>query len=1009
MIDRLTPLSFSQLMRWIVNEQKKSGSIFGVRDFYQANPLKTLSIFNEKIETPFGPASGPHTQFAQSIIAAYASGCRFFELKTVSLSTDEDLKNPRIRAKYEGYNVEGAKNLSIEQAFEEYVKAWVALKVLSKEFQMGGSDGFVFNMCIGYDYDSISSPEITRFLNNMKDASKTDIYNDCVDYVRNNLSLFRNFTEDDLADITPNISSSVTIATHIVCSREEVEKMARYCLINRKLHTYVKLSATLLGYEYCRSTLNTMGYCDVMLGKEHFDSYFQYSDAQTIIENMQKIAAEEDLIFGIKLISGLPVVEHDDTLEQIYMSGKAIFPLATALAAKLSDDFGGQLRMTFSGGVDANNVEDVYEAGMWPITMSTTILKPGGFNRFKQFAYTFHDWRYADFDCTRTGMIKRMSEKVKQNSHFIKPMKPNTMVRAKMPIPLIDCFISPCKQGCPIEQDITTYLNLIDEERYADALRVIISKNPLPFVTGTICTHECMSSCTRNFYDKPVKIREAKLIAAQNGYDYVLKELTPCEPVGNKLKVAVVGGGPAGMSAAYFLARAGHEVTIYCDTPTTGGIVKFLIPEFRMPSERVNMDAAFLGKLGVNIKPDTHINNIDELKDYDKVILTLGAPVYKNIQIPGIEVIPALEFLKEYKATKGKPNVGNNIVVIGCGDTALDTARAARRIKGVENVYIVYRRTRRYMPASEDELLLAMSEGVQFMDMLMPYEYSEGFLKCHVTKMGDMDSEGRRIPIETSQIVHIKADCVIAAVGEAVDTDFYRINNIEVDDKGLPVVNEDTLETNIPNVFIAGDGRRGPLSVVDAIADARKVSDAILKEFEDLVIYKKSEDFNSGKRIDSRNASDNRLSGLYSKKGILREPHYRNDFGRCLDCAKLCENCVDVCPNRANVEIKVPGNPVPQVIHVDRLCNECGNCKTFCPYVGAPYQEKFTLFDTLDDFYSSDNEGCVFTHDGSAFTIRLDGQIKSVSRIEAAEFNGINMKLCNLIATIYQDYRYLIY
>jgi putative selenate reductase len=290
----------------------------------------------------------------------------------------------------------------------------------------------------------------------------------------------------------------------------------------------------------------------------------------------------------------------------------------------------------------------------------------------------------------------------------------------------------------------------------------------------------------------------------------------------------------------------------------------------------------------------------------------------------------------------------------------------------------------------------------------------------------------------------VPANYVIISVGVEVDTDFYTRNGIAVNDKGFPVLNPDTCETNIHNVFIAGDAREGITSVVDAIADSKKISEAILKEFKDMVSAEEaaggypavgygSSSYNNLKRIEERRSSgrrssDNRLSGLYARKGILREPHYRNDGSRCLDCAKLCENCVDVCPNRANVEIKVPGNPVPQVIHIDRLCNECGNCDTFCPYEGAPYKEKFTLYDTLDDFYAGSNEGLVFTHDGSAFTIRLRKKkrvfdsmgrridtgeetvsVFSVSRIEAAEFNGISTDLCNLIATIYQHYKYLIY
>ena len=1025
MIDTLKPLSFDHLMRWILSEQKKSGSIFGVRDFYQANPFKTLNFPEEKIETPFGPASGPHTQYAQSIIAAYVAGCRFFELRTVcprKLNQD-----PEIDAGNEGYNVEGAGNLSLEEAFEEYVKAWITAKVLSVEFGMGGIDGFIFNISAGYTYEDFTSPEMREFFEKMKDATLSPFFGECIDYLKKNINMFENLTPDDIDDISPRIITAVSVYTSLDCTAKEIENISRYIMIDCGLSMSIRLNAALLGYDYCRSTLDSMGYYDIEISRETVDKCMKYYDMVPLINKVMGIANKEGRLFGVKLTGAFPVIDKGDRSKSLKLSGKALFPLSVALAAKLSDDFEGRLRIAFSGGVDANNVEDIFEAGVWPITMNTTILKPGGFNRFRQFSYTFNEWSYNDQHGTRTGLLRRIAERVRENNHYTKPIKSDDQTKRSNRIPLTNCFIAPCVEGCPIRQDITTCLALIDEERYAEALRVIINKDPLPFTTGSICTHECMSNCTRIFYEKSVKIREANLIAAQNGFDEVIEEMHPRQPVGKRLNVAVVGGGPAGMSAAFFLAREGHKVTIYCHKPELGGVARHLIPDFRLPSDRVDKDAEFLKRMKVEIRANIHINRISELEGFDKIILAMGAPVVRNLDIPGTTVITADSFLADYKKHRGKLTPGANVVVIGGNNTAVDTARAAKRIKGVENVYIVYRRNRRYMKANDEELQTALTEGIELMELLNPFEYNDGYLKCHTTELGEKDENGRRIPYDTKEVMSIPADTVIAAVGVRVDTDFYRENGIDTDDRGLPKVDPETLETNIKDVFIAGDGRVGASSVVDAIADARKVADAILHEFKDMVADEgmgfravrsrvtdgRSVMYPGEYRGGGRRSSDNRLSGLYAKKGILREPHYRNDGGRCLDCSRLCENCVDVCPNRANVEIKVPGNPMPQVIHIDRLCNECGNCDTFCPYEGAPFKEKFTLYDTLDDFHKGRNEGLVFTHDGSAFTIRVAGKSGgvrefSVSRIEAAEFNGINTDLCNLIATIYQDYRYLI-
>lgn len=1024
MIDTLKPLSFDHLIRWILNEQKKSGSIFGVRDFYQANPFKTLDFPQEKLETPFGPASGPHTQYAQSIIAAYVTGCRFFELRTVcprKLNQD-----PEIDAGNEGYNVEGAVNLSLEEAFEEYVKAWIAVKVLSVEYNMGGMDGFIFNISAGYNYEDLTSPDIREFFDNMQDASASPVFNECIDYLKKNINMFENLSLEDIDDISPRIITSVSVCTSIDCPAKEIENISRYIMCDCGMGMAIRLNAALLGYDYCRATLDSMGYYDIEISRETIDRCIKYHEVVPLINRLMGIANKEGRLFGVKLTGAFPVIDKGDRSRTLKLSGKALFPLSVALAAKLSDDFEGRLKIAFSGGADANNVEDIFEAGVWPITMNTTILKPGGFNRFRQFSYTFNEWSYNDQHGTRTGLLRRMAERVRENNHYTKPVKSDIPTKRIAKIPLTNCFIAPCVEGCPIRQDITLSLSLIEDEKFAEALRVIINKDPLPFTTGSICTHECMSNCTRIFYEKSVKIREANLIAAQNGFDEVIEELHPKQPVGRRLNIAIVGGGPAGMSAAYFLAREGHKVTIYCHKPQLGGVVRHIIPDFRLPSDRVDKDAEIIKRMKVEIRTDIHINRLSELNGFDKIVLAMGAPVVCKLDIPGTDVITANSFLEDYKKKKGRLTPGTNIAVIGGNNTAVDTARALKRIKGVENVYIVYRRNRHYMKANDEELETALSEGIELMELLNPFEYSDGHLRCYTTELGDKDEDGRRIPYDTQEVMSIPVDTVIAAVGVRVDTRFYKENGINTDSSGLPIVDPDTYETNIADVFIAGDGRVGAASVVDAIADARKVADAILNEFKDVVADEGSDYrglrnaapggrtyVNPGQYRGGRRNTDSRLSGLYAKKGILREPHYRNDGGRCLDCSRLCENCVDVCPNRANVEIRVPGNPMPQVIHIDRLCNECGNCDTFCPYEGAPYKEKFTLYDTLDDFHKGKNEGLVFTHDGSAFTIRVAGKNGgvrefSVSRIEAAEFNGINTDLCNLIATIYQDYRYLI-
>lgn len=302
------------------------------------------------------------------------------------------------------------------------------------------------------------------------------------------------------------------------------------------------------------------------------------------------------------------------------------------------------------------------------------------------------------------------------------------------------------------------------EEKYEEALQVITEKNPLPFITGTICAHPCMNKCTRNFYEESVYIRGMKRIAAENGYDALLSRLTAL-PVTKRGKAAVIGGGPAGMAAAYFLRRAGMDTTLFEKTGALGGVVRHVIPEFRISDSAIDKDAALLEKTGVNIYLNSEITDLDMLKNagYTAVVLATGASEPGVLRLEKGTPVNALEFLADFKEKNGDLDIGRNVVIIGGGNTAMDTARAAKRTRGVEHVYLVYRRTKRYMPADEEELIMAVDDGVEFMELLSPVKLENGKLLCKVMKLGDYDASGRRGVTETGEEKEIPADTVIAA------------------------------------------------------------------------------------------------------------------------------------------------------------------------------------------------------------------------------------------------------
>ena len=564
MSDIMTPIPFGKLMNWILEENKK-GAVFGIKRPFIADPDKTYEIFGRKLETPFGPAAGPHTQLTQNIVASYVAGSRFFELKTVQKLDGEDLpvSKPCIKADDECYNCEWSTELYVPQAFDEYVKAWFACKVLAREFGLGSPEGFQFNMSVGYDLDGIKTEKIDRFIEGMKDASETAIFKECRQWLLDNLDRFEKVSREDVEAISPKVCNCATLSTLHGCPPQEIERIARYLIEEKKVHTFIKCNPTLLGYEYARKIMDDMGYDYVAFGDFHFKDDLQYSDAVPMLQRLQALADGKGLEFGVKITNTFPVDVKQNELpsEEMYMSGKSLYPLSMSVAGKLAEDFGGKLRISYSGGADFFNIADIVDAGIWPVTMATTMLKPGGYERLEQIGQLFKAKEAAAFTGVSAEKVEAMVEAAKSDKHHIKAVKPLPSRKVKKPVPLTDCFIAPCQEGCPIHQDITRYMQLAGEGKYEEALKVILNKNPLPFITGTICAHNCMSKCTRNFYEASVDIRRTKLESAQGGIDAVMAELKAPAVTSDK-KAAVVGGGPAGLAAAYFLAKGGMNIAL---------------------------------------------------------------------------------------------------------------------------------------------------------------------------------------------------------------------------------------------------------------------------------------------------------------------------------------------------------------------------------------------------------------------------------------------------------------
>ena len=980
MSEKMYPIPFKSLMNWIVTEYAREGEIFGVHTPYYATG-KTLPIFGERIETPFGPAAGPNSQLAQNIIAAYMAGARFFEVKTVQKMDGAELAacvpRPCILAADEGYNQEWSTELEVPQARDEYIKAWCALKVLSKVYGFGDPDGFVFNMSVGYDLEGIKGEKVNTYIDNMMDASETKQFKECLEVLTELFPAEKDF----IASISPRVSRSVTVSTLHGCPPQEIERIASYLLTEKHLHTFVKCNPTILGYKTARTILDSMGYDYIVFDEHHFNEDLQWVDAVPMFERLQALADSKGLEFGLKLSNTFPVDTTRNELPgtEMYMSGRSLFPLTIEMCNRISRQFNGKMRISFAGGAEFFNCDKLFAAGIWPITVATTILKPGGYNRLHQMVEKTEKLPYKAFCGTDSSAISDLSTASHTDFHHLKPIKPVASRKSEEKVPWIDCFTAPCKGGCPIHQDIPEYIELCRKGLYGPALKLITEKNALPFITGTICAHRCQNKCSRNFYEESVQIRDTKLVAATKGYGALMADIKVPAKVEGK-KAAIIGGGPTGIAAAYFLGRAGIETTIFEREEKLGGVPRYVIPAFRISDEAIDKDIALMERYGVEVKCGLPAPSVEELKKlgYTHILIATGAWQAGKLDIPG-NVKGVIGWMKEMK-TQVKPCLDGHVVVVGAGNTAMDAARVAKRM-GAASSTIVYRRTKKEMPADEHELKLAIDEGVNLVELAAPVAQENGKLKLEKMKLGEPDASGRRSPLATGEFFEIPCDLVISAVGEKVDAKLMADNGIEMERKGP------AFKTNVENVWCAGDAHRGPATVVEGIADAASFAEAVIGE---------------AHTYDIPEAAYPSKAQAIAKKGILKMAKDACCEGsRCLDCNTVCENCADSCPNRANVVIKLSDGR-HQILHIDKMCNECGNCTQFCPYASEPCRDKFTLFQTKEDMEDSRNAGVLFLG-GDKVLVRM----AEVKEYDLSQPNELPKEIENLILTVRSKYAYL--
>jgi len=1026
MSDRMRVQPFSTLLRWILQELEHSQSIFGIHrsQFYQprtSSPYAVADMFGSYLATPIGPAAGPHTQLAQNILCSWLSGGRFIELKTVQVMDELEIGRPCIDMEDEGYNVEWSQELKLDQSADEYVKAWVLIHILHRILGSEGKVplGTVFNMSVGYNLQGIQSPPMSRFMARMADASEAIAKIQAV--------LRKEFPQVADLQVSPRIVNNVTLSTMHGCPPDEIERIVRYLLEEWHLHTTVKLNPTLLGkQEVLRILHDSLGFHEIHIPDPVFEHDLQYGRAVQLIRELKRSAAETGLAFGVKLSNTLAMANHKHNLpgDEMYMSGRALYPITMNLFSKLASEFKGDLRVSFSAGASAVNLVDILAAGARPVTVATDLLKPGGYSRLAQYLERLeedmHQRGASSLEQLSQGSLanlQRAAAEALRVRRYKKMYHPYGLPKVETGLRFFDCIVAPCMQQCPVLQNVPEYAWWIAHGAYDNALTAILAQNPLPGVTGYICTHLCQMRCTRNNYDEPVAIRALKRFAVENGQVKLQAQARKGE------RVAIIGAGPSGLAAAYFLALNGVAVTIFESRERAGGM-SAIAPAFRIPQAVVQEDIDRITDMGVQIKLSQPVTGPPESllqEGFKAVYVACGFQKDAPLEIEGIDsagVWAALDLLQRV-AEGERPDLGPKALVVGGGNTAMDAARTARRLTG-NPAAVVYRRTRAEMPATEEDQESLLEEGNLLEELASPIRVISrdgrvSALECVRNRLGEPDADGRRrpVPIEGSQF-QIPASAIIVAVGQQPELDFLSGSAITRRQDGSISVDPATGQASAWQLYAGGDAVRGPSTVIQACADGLRAAQAICRglgiEFDTVPSRHpapSAEDILQLQRLRARTEAQYKpegtppsgRTGFDLAEHALTDDAARNEAMRCLQCSTLCDKCVQVCPNRANYAYSI--SPliamVPQlackdgalvvsgegsfhieqgrqIIHIDDFCNDCGNCTTFCVHQGKPNQEKPRLFLDEGDFTAeNDNAFHIRRMTGGWVIRRRDG------------------------------------
>lgn len=545
-----------------------------------------ISVHGVELETPLGAAAGPHTQLSWNIVAAWLAGARFIELKTVQKLDTLTVSKPCIDARDEGYNCEWSQELSLDQSYREYLHAWVIIHILQHalghergpESSPESGPGFLFNMSAGYDLAGIRDEKITRFLDRMGHAQ------DDIDALRQRLaSIYPPVASAVTLPISPQISHNITISTMHGCPPEEIERMGRYFLEERGLHTTIKLNPTLLGADDARHILNAQLGWPVTIADDAFAHDLRYEQAVTLIQHLQNASAKAGRDFRVKLTNTLETVNTTKTLPDhekcVYMSGRALHPLAVELARRLQMTFNGALNLSFSAGINIDNVAECLSCGLAPLTACTDLLKPGGYGRLHGMLEHLRksmrpDGQSAILDvATGAKRIHRLTEYAARSAdpdgHCAKQAHRSARDFPR-PLPRYDCAAAPCQELCPSGLHQPEWLGFFALNQDHSARQAMRMTNPLlntqAAFCDTMCHHKCERVCVRAALGSPVRIRTVRHWVEDEAA-HTPNKVGAGFGSAPAVTACIYGDGAAGLVCAAWLHQAGLAVIVKSSSP----------------------------------------------------------------------------------------------------------------------------------------------------------------------------------------------------------------------------------------------------------------------------------------------------------------------------------------------------------------------------------------------------------------------------------------------------------